>query len=144
MLLLLPQLLLLLVLKTKLSVNHFISFSGCEALRNTARALESENDLLSRERDSLEAEVHRLRVAEGEASARAEAVEVELKAKDRERAEFAERFRRMEQEKVNVSRRSAEVEAEAEEAREEARAERGAREAAEAGLDRALRRGIFV
>ncbi len=78
--------------------------------------MESENDLLSRERDNLEQELHRVA---GTAQQAAD-LRTELAAKDAEREAFAEHFQKLE---------------------EEREAEKEARKVVERGLDDALARG---
>ena len=89
------------------------------ALRNTARALESENELLSRERASLEAEARKAHKALAEERERAAAAEEraadlanELEAKNGERSQLLERFGRLESEKINTLRQLGAVQGE--------------------------------
>ena len=89
------------------------------ALRNTARALESENELLSKERASLEAEARKAHKALLEERARAAAAEEkvadlgnELEAKNGERSQLLERFGRLESEKINTLRQLSAVQGE--------------------------------
>ena len=89
------------------------------ALRNTARALESENELLSRERASLEAEARKAHKALADERERAAAAEEraadlanELEAKNGERSQLLERFGRLESEKINTLRQLGAVQGE--------------------------------
>ena len=89
------------------------------ALRNTARALESENELLSKERTSLEVEARRTHKALLEERARVATAEEkiadmgnELEAKNGERSQLLERFSRLESEKINTLRQLSAVQGE--------------------------------
>ncbi len=89
------------------------------ALRNTARALESENELLSKERAHLEGERRalgaQLEVEKGRVLAALEDsadLRNELQAKNSERAQLLERFGRLESEKLNVLRQLTTVQSE--------------------------------
>ena len=89
------------------------------ALRNTARALESENELLSKERASLEVEARRAHKALSEERARVATAEEkiadmgnELEAKNGERSQLLERFSRLESEKINTLRQLSAVQGE--------------------------------
>lgn len=89
------------------------------ALRNTARALESENELLSKERASLEAEArkaHQALLGERAKVTTAEEKMVdqgnELEAKNGERSQLLERFSRLESEKINTLRQLSAVQGE--------------------------------
>ena len=85
------------------------------ALRSVARALESENELLLREREAYQKEMARFRGlskkdALREALARISELNVELRAKDEERAGFLQRFERLESEKLNIMRQCVTIE----------------------------------
>ena len=89
------------------------------ALRNTARALESENELLSKERANLEAEGSKTRTALLDERDKARAAEEkaadlsnELEAKNSERRQLLEMFSRLESEKINTLRQLSAVQGE--------------------------------
>ncbi len=95
------------------------------ALRNTARALECENELINTERKNLEDDIVALRKAATDneralqeklsaCEARVADVVGELQAKDAERTHFVERFERLQNEKLNVMNQLLAVEKELE------------------------------
>lgn len=85
-----------------------------QALRNTGRALESENDLLIQDRENLEKELCQSRKSQEEMREKMEDIEREMEAKNAERDEFHERFRRLESEKMNILRQNLALESEME------------------------------
>ncbi len=79
-------------------------------LRNTSKALENENQLLIADRENLGKEIAILKE-------NVDDLRAELKAKNAERNEFHERFRRLENEKINVLRQNLALEGELEASR---------------------------
>jgi len=118
-----------------------------QALRNMARALESENELLGKERDSLEAEARKWAAEVNLQKAQVDDLRVELEAKDKEREAFCARFDRLSSEKMNVLRRAADAEAELEKCKAElsqARGEMADKEDVQAKLSEATKENVTL